>query len=319
MREKPALRLPGEPATSAACTASASAIPWLAGANEAQRSGRRARRGEATSNSATRSMRARSTRLQITMRRDVSLRQNMRISVRPSGSCVPSLNPLASSRPNGTFHLCGQSDAPAPQSHAAPRAPLESPCTLRTSRVDTVRKYPRPPMPRHIRVEALDVRHAPAEHDHVRIEQIDHVRERPRQSLLVTLERRQARGVTAHRTPRDVGRRHAVARHVHVVAFHARAGQPGLDAARSPAEARGAGTLVIFRPRQGVVAPFAGDRVRAVEHASVHDTRPTPVPRMAPRPPSPGRRARLGSAKQLASLVTRTSAQPRSRSRGAGR
>ena len=56
-----------------------------------------------------------------------------------------------------------------------------------------------------------------------------------------------------------------------VVALDAGTGQPRLDAAGSTAKARRPGTLVVARPRQRVVTPFARDRIRSVEHLAPHD------------------------------------------------
>jgi hypothetical protein len=53
------------------------------------------------------------------------------------------------------------------------------------------------------------------------------------------------------------------------VADQPRCGQPGFDAARLAAEARWTGPLVVARPRQRIVAPFARDRVVTLEQSTV--------------------------------------------------
>src|SRR5438128_2580725 len=47
--------------------------------------------------------------------------------------------------------------------------------------------------------------------------------------------------------------------------------QEGLDAAAQTAKAGSAGSFVVRRPRQRIVTPFAGDRIRTDEHLAAHD------------------------------------------------
>src|SRR6185312_17127444 len=51
--------------------------------------------------------------------------------------------------------------------------------------------------------------------------------------------------------------------------LQARAAQPGLDAPGAATVAAQAGPLVVARMGQGIVAPFAGDRLRAAERPAV--------------------------------------------------
>ena len=90
-----------------------------------------------------------------------------------------------------------------------------------------------------------------------------------------------------------------------------RTGEIGLDAAASSAIA--VRRRLVFRicPRQWIVAPFAGDRVRRRRAAAPRTTRPAPVPvpRMTPNTtsaPAAAPSAASDIAKQFASLAMRT-------------
>ena len=97
--------------------------------------------------------------------------------------------------------------AHAGHSHAAPRTPLESPCALRTRRVSTrSENTQRPTAPAPLSYSRSDVRHPAAQHDHVGIEQVDHVRERAREPLLVARERGDAARVAGRGVGDDLAR-----------------------------------------------------------------------------------------------------------------
>ena len=93
-----------------------------------------------------------------------------------------------------------------------------------------------------------------------------------REAVLVAGERGPARGVAQRRARRDLVRREGFA------------ASPAGDRARGrrrtrrsrcirarPQKHGGPGPLVVARPRQRVVPPFARDRVGTLEHAPVHD------------------------------------------------
>ena len=72
-------------------------------------------------------------------------------------------------------------------------------------RVDAVREGPLLPQARHAAVQALDLRRASAEHDHVRVEHVEHGRERARHPVLVAPERHGGGGLAAGRARHDLG------------------------------------------------------------------------------------------------------------------
>ena len=149
-----------------------------------------------------------------------------------------------------------------------------------------------------------------AEHDRVRVQKIDDLREPARQAVGVALERR-PRPLVAARGPRRDGGRVAGARAV-AVARETGAGDHRLEAAVPPAPAA--------RPRQlrREAARAAGcgptpRRSGAVPRAPCPWTTmppPQPVPRITPNTtslPAPAPSAASLSAKQWASFWTRTS------------
>ena len=72
-------------------------------------------------------------------------------------------------------------------------------------RVDAVGEYPLAPLPGNVDVEALDIRHAAAQHDHVGIDDVDDVRQRSRQPVLVARQGGLARGIAAGSRGDNVG------------------------------------------------------------------------------------------------------------------
>ena len=190
------------------------------------------------------------------------------------------------------------------------------------------RRRPRRPTAAARCVEPLDVRQAAAEHDDVRVEDVDHVRQRARQAVLVARERRRAAGVARLRARDDLAApSSALAGARRVSRARARAGQEGLDAAVLAAVAGGPGQLVVAaataagcgptrrrsrsapsstRPSHDDAAADAG----AEDHAE-HDARAR-----APRRRSP-RRAR--SSWRRWRCAPRGRARSRGRARAAGR
>ena len=91
----------------------------------------------------------------------------------------------------------------ASHNHAAPRTPLESPCLrAHERRGHVVREHEPSPQPWNTFVQTLDVRHSAAQHDDVRIDDVDDRGERAREAPLVT----------RHRGARGGGRRRRRAR-----------------------------------------------------------------------------------------------------------
>ena len=85
------------------------------------------------------------------------------------------------------FH--GHPAACGGQSIAAPRTPLESPWALGTSLVRTTSENIQlREERRHALVERLDVRHAAAQHDDVRVDDVDDRGERAGKAFLVALQ-----------------------------------------------------------------------------------------------------------------------------------
>ena len=89
---------------------------------------------------------------------------------------------------------------------------------------------------------------------------------------------------------------HGVAAAPRVVGREAGPGQKRLDAAAPAAVARRPRPLVVVRPRQRVVSPLAGDRVRAGDDARRRTTMPppVPVPRITPKTTSRAGRGAVG-------------------------
>ena len=145
------------------------------------------------------------------------------------------------------------------------------------------------------------------------IEDVDHVRQRAREALLVARERRLARRIAGRGAPRRSPRAASVrAGRAQVIAREARTRQERLDAARAAAEARRARAA---RRRAATAADCGPTRRRCAFGPSSTRPRttmpaPTPVPRITPNTtsaPAPAPSIASDSAKQFASLVMRTS------------
>ena len=137
--------------------------------------------------------------------------------------------------------------------------------------VHAVAEHPPRPQPGYRVVPARDVRDAAAEDDHVGIDDVDHVRKRAREPILVARERRFGMRVDVG-GGRDGG--HVVARPAAmqpIVAQEPGTGQERLDARAAAAKACMPGALGVAGPGQGIVSPLARDAVVAAEHATVDD------------------------------------------------
>src|SRR5439155_7277140 len=156
-----------------------------------------------------------------------------------------------------------------------PRGTAHAACVtvdvLQQTRVDAVGKRPRAPQLRYVDVKRFDIGQAAAEHDRVRVENIHHMRQRAGEPLFVAPEGRSARRAATSGALDDFVCRQHFACCASMIALESRSGEKSLDAAAMPAKARLAGTLVVARPRQRIVAPFAGDRVGSIEHAAAND------------------------------------------------
>ena len=97
--------------------------------------------------------------------------------------------------------------------------------------VDAVGKHVARPQFGHGVVEATDVGNPAAEHDDVRVEQVDHTGERTRQSFFITHQGGIAGAVTRLRQLRDFVCRQVFAAVAHMVGRQRSARQPGFDAA----------------------------------------------------------------------------------------
>ena len=122
------------------------------------------------------------------------------------------------------------------------------------------------PAARHLLVQRVDVREAATQHDHVRIDDVDDRGERARQPIDVARERESrvrvgSRGAARQRL--GVGPPAGPARRV---LGPPRTRQKRLDAAAAPAVAGRARPLIVERRGQRIVAPFAGDVMRAFEN-----------------------------------------------------
>ena len=170
-------------------------------------------------------------------------------------------------------------------------------------------------------VEALQLRQAATEHDRLGIEQIDHRGEPAREAMLIAAKSRLGRG-RGPRQPRSPAARAALRFPLRDLAQPG-PGQPRLDAARETAVAGRPRELVRIGPRQRVVSPFAGDRVRPGEHLAVNRRRrrrrcrgsPRTRSRRLPRRRRSPRRGPRQSA-SLASAIGRSRMAARSRSSG---
>ena len=174
---------------------------------------------------------------------------------------------------DGTVHRATSGASFSGKSHAAPRTPDESPQRGGRSGVSTRSEKTQRPQSRGTSlVEAGDVREAAAEDDHVGVEDVDDARERAGHPVLVARERGRRPGVARPGRGGDLVR-----------AARPRPSPRG-GRARGPArrgtsrcsrvlphQQAGPGPLVLRGPRERVVAPLAGDRVRPGEDAAVHD------------------------------------------------
>src|SRR5205085_12394401 len=97
------------------------------------------------------------------------------------------------------------------------------------------------------------------------------VRERAREALLVALERTLAIRIAERGARDDLRGDERFAGDARVIERETGAGAKRFDAAAPSARARRPGPLVVTRPGQWIVAPFARDRIGAVEHVSMHD------------------------------------------------
>ena len=244
-------------------------------------------------------------------------------TARPATSRIRARTSTGSRRRAAAGRTTRTCDAPrSVHSHAAPRTPLESPCRCRTSRVST----------------RSENTHRP--HSVGTFTYSDSTFDMPPPStmtsgssrLMTCASARARRSLVAqHRRTAAVLRpcaRQAIscaaallASDRPMIALQPRSGQEGLDATMLAAKTQRAGTLVVVRPRQRIVAPFACDRVWSAQHSPRTTMPASPrrcrgsrrTRRSAPRPaPS----IASDSAKQLASLVMRTS-RPSSASRSA--
>src|SRR6266851_2101193 len=91
-----------------------------------------------------------------------------------------------------------------------------------------IREYVLSPEPRYFAVQPLDVGHSPAEHDDLRVEQVDHRSQGPREALLIPSQ-------TFSLERNNFLRSQALARQLFVVAREARSRQVGLDTADAAA------------------------------------------------------------------------------------
>ena len=127
-----------------------------------------------------------------------------------------------------------------------------------------------PPL-RHVRQQPVQPREPAAEHDHVRVEQVHHLRQRACQPVLVALQAGLRQRIAAGGTLADLQGARGFAAVIAVVARQARAAEPGLDAAVLAAVARRCGRIAGIGPGQGVVTPFAGQAVRPDQQPAIDD------------------------------------------------
>ncbi len=122
----------------------------------------------------------------------------------------------------------------------------------------------------HLLVQMAQARQAAAEHDHVRVQQVDHRGQRLRQPPGVAVQRGAAGGVALRGTLRDLLAGQRLAGDVLVVARQARAADQRLDAAALAAVAVEDRVAPGLGPGQRVVPPFARQPVRPLQDATVH-------------------------------------------------
>ena len=159
------------------------------------------------------------------------------------------------------------------------------------------------PQAGHPLVEALDVRQPAPQHDHVRVEDVDHPRQGPRQALLVARQAGLAGRVALGGARHDALRPRQLTAAAGMIHRQARPRQIGFDAARAAAITRRQGQIITRRKRERVVAPLAGDPVGAIQGPPVHhDAGADPGAQDHPehhRRPLPGPIHRLGQGKTV--------------------
>src|SRR5687767_6796343 len=100
------------------------------------------------------------------------------------------------------------------------------------------------------------VREATPEHDDVRIEHVDHARERPRHSFLMARERFLRRPLARRRLGHDLGWRQAASGPPFVIGPHAWPRNERLEASVLTAITRRTRALLVGWPWHGIVAPL---------------------------------------------------------------
>src|SRR5215831_2708990 len=117
------------------------------------------------------------------------------------------------------------------------------------------------PQLRHARVDRLHLRQAAAQHDDVRVDEIDDVGQRPRQPVAIELERLRRFRIAGFRGVGDLGGAQIAARAPGELVLQRWPTEPGLDASLAAAIALRPWPLIVARQGQRVVAPFAADRL----------------------------------------------------------
>ena len=200
------------------------------------------------------------------------------------------------------------------QSHAAPRTPLESPCSVRTKRVTTGPRRRRRDRPRGPPRESRDVREPAPQDDHVGV-----------QRLITEDSARASRSDSGRgcRAPGSPSARRRDLRPAQPPRSRARGpSNPGPEShsrcIRSGRNSRRVPGFRQLRPGEWVVPPFAGDGVGPGQDSPRRRSRRPPPCRGSPRrrcarpPPAPS--VASERAKQLASFARRTG-RPRRPSR----
>src|SRR5262249_19562519 len=114
-------------------------------------------------------------------------------------------------------------------------------------------------------VKVVQLGEATAQHDHVRIEDVDNMRQTASEAARVARERSLRMGVSTTRSRSHRLSINALSRRPGVIGCQTWTGNPRLDAAGAPAPAEGTGVLVDVRPRYRVVAPLAADSPRTID------------------------------------------------------
>src|SRR5258708_24200988 len=114
---------------------------------------------------------------------------------------------------------------------------------------------------RNIFVDARNLRSASSNHDGIRIEKVDQVRQRPCEAVFESLECSQRGRFTGVASRDDLGAPELNARRAMIIHLQTRSGNPRFDATVSSAIARRTGKLLRAHPGQGVMAPFARNSV----------------------------------------------------------